>query len=275
MRTIKIFSAIIIVFFGFCASLDFTYQSFKVGPFLLSSLVYFQPNITITLMLTLYFAIIGGIGYEYARLNGILSQLGKIHSNEQENWMLMYGTSSSFLKEFPARAITSNNRKSNQPTKFKSCCSSNIVDILMEIFIELEEFSTDVTNVFSLLIVTMFLGSFFVMTIQLYSLYKFIVEQNYKFATLTYTICWAILPSAKIFIVLYYNNFLVNEVREIPFKWHRYFVCFACFLWSYLFLFFIYIYFAMDFKILINIRMNEVFSRHLTICHKCALQNVT
>lgn len=217
LKTIKILSITIIIFFGFCASLDFTYQQFRIGPFLLSSLVYFQPNITITLMLTLYFALVGGIGYEFKRINHVLNELGTIEGVDQGNWMIVYATSSSFLKEFPAMTRIEDNKISKRRIESGSC--RNIVDTLMDIFIELEEFSTNVTNVFSFLIVTMFLGSFFVMTIQLYSLYKFIVEQNYKFATLTYTICWAILPTAKIFFVLYYNNFLVNEVRGILFNW--------------------------------------------------------
>lgn len=208
------------LFFGFCASLDFTYQSFRMGPFLLSSLVYFLPNITITLMLTTYFGIMSGICCEFRRVNCILNELGNVEGHRQEDstgedWMVVYATSASFPKEFCKRTTRTIETSTRGIQRTSNVMGGNIVDKLRDIFIELEEFSTDVTNAFSLLIVTMFLGSFFVMTIQLYSLYKFVVEQNYKFATLAYTICWAILPTAKIFIVLYYNNSLVNEVRGI------------------------------------------------------------
>lgn len=220
IKTIRIFFATIILFFGICASLDLTYNKFRIGPFLLSSLVYILPNITITSMLTIYFGVMSGICCEFKRVNCILNELNNFEGQKEENfaaaevdWMLVYATSASFSKEFHGRATMA--RTMETRTLRTSKTKYNIVDKLRNIFIELEEFSTDVTNVFSLLIVTLFLGSFFVMTIQLYSLYKFIVEQNYKFATLAYTICWAILPTAKIFIVLYYNNSLVNEVRDI------------------------------------------------------------
>lgn len=203
---------VITLFFGLCGTLDLTYQSFQIGPFLLSSLVYFLPNITITLMLTIYFGIMSGIRFEFKRVNYILRELTKVQQKQPTEWMHAFATSASFPKEFCQRTKTNTTNTNVLGTRN---CSNNIIDKSREIFIELETFSTDVTSVFSLLIVTLFLGSFFVMTIQLYSLYKFIVEQNYKFSTLAYTICWALLPTAKMFLVLYYNSSLVNEVKVI------------------------------------------------------------
>lgn len=204
----------IVLFFGFCSGLDFVYHALQVGRFWISVVVYFLPNITLTLMLTTYLGIMSGIRCEFKQVNSILRELaeGKL---QQGNWMAAFAISTSFPKEFYARTTKTKDIDIKTRVPRTSKCSNNIVDKLRDIFIELEEFSTDVTNVFSILIVTLFLASFFVMTIQLYSLYKFVVEQNYKFATLAYTICWAILPTAKIFIVLYYNNSLVNEVRVI------------------------------------------------------------
>lgn len=208
IKTTNAYSIVLACFIGSCTCIDLKYHELRINMYILNFVVYFLPNITLFLMLTLYFAILCGIRYEIRRVNRMLKDLaaGLVH---QENWMVAFA---SFPKEF--HASTTVNKNINITTK-TSKYNSNVVDKLRDVFIELEDFSADVTNMFGILIVCHLLGTFFVMTVEIHSLYKFIVEQNFRAATLAYTIAWVILPTSKMLFVLYYNNSLVNEVRVI------------------------------------------------------------
>lgn len=204
------------IFFLCVIITDFMYNRLSARGFFRSSTVYSIPNIISCLALTEYFILLLILKDCYRIINQILTDLPSKY-----NWLVL--DRHYVVEQKKANDIFNMILKNS--TQFKahgqldggasgsgdSC--QMIIERLRQLCLKLTEINKDINASFGLLVISVIVSTFLILSIQFYAFYKIFegFEEDDTWLTI-YTALWIILHGAKSFMILLFNHYVNDEV---------------------------------------------------------------
>lgn len=204
-RLLRILIAEIAVFFAFVLFVDFMYNDINGTAFLRSSTVYTIPNMLSLLSLAQYRLLLFMIQIRFNKINVVLGK--KAGPNMMAKNAKHHNGGSDAI--FQTLSYGGPYRKSNEPGMH------DLINTLRSLHSDLDSLTSDVTATFGLLIMSVFVASFLILSIQIFALYKLLEGKTFDVYYFLYTVLWIVLHLWKMLLVLIANDAIIKEVSVV------------------------------------------------------------
>lgn len=187
----------------------FNFYFGNVRAIAITYLAYIVTNLIIALGLIQFFVMLFMVEMRYKRLVcnlGGLSWIGSFTNVPNANNSVL--SRNTFIIE-----MQTIRRKRNSPINTHLHAIKRQIDVLRACYVDLTILERNISESFGILIVSLFISTFFVETSKLYVFYT-LTREHVGFLTLAYSAFWLILHLIKIFYMLYLSSRVGHEVRS-------------------------------------------------------------
>lgn len=190
-----------LAFFGFVILTDFMYNRSNLKAFMRSSTVYSLPNIIAAMALAEYFLLLDLLVQCYAKIGIILQTISGVSDGSSPN---------AFERDL-------NHVRKWTMSHYRFINDQQRVEQLRLLCLELNHLNSAITASCGLLIISTMVSTFIILSIQFYTFYTIFEGFVTKDTWLTiYTLLWVILHGGKTFLILSFNQFVSDEVNQLP-----------------------------------------------------------
>lgn len=195
-----------LIFFSCVIITDFMYNRLVAKSFFRSSTVYSIPNIISVLALTQYILLLHLLCNCYTKICDILTQLPDKYNQQ---WATEFSS-----RTFICESRNSIRSKNDDFARIGLNCEIILEDLRL-LCLDLTKINKFINSSFGLLVISTIISTFVILSIQFYSFYT-ISEgyQEHDFWLSIYTALWIVLHGGKTFLILLFNHFVNEKVRE-------------------------------------------------------------
>ncbi|KAM7343143.1 putative gustatory receptor 59f [Cochliomyia hominivorax] len=174
-RFLRFHLSLVLVHLICCIIIGYFYNEGIIINFLRTNTVYILPNVIIHISLVHYYALLYFIGKRGEIIYHLLENLLKT-SSANDIWNFRHQ-----------------------------------LHLLRSLLAKLEEFTKIVNDHFSISILLVYFGSFINISVNIFLLYKYLNSwDNANLAWTIYSVAWTIMHIGKMFLILYYNQIILN-----------------------------------------------------------------